>query len=108
MSSSKPTCVGRVNRWTKHSAERLEHFYSESLAVSRNDIDLVFNEEIVKTERVTETHENAGIDPDTMKVSKWYQETTRGDDVSHISSSSRMSDAFYRNDQDITPSKRVY
>ena len=67
---SKPTGVGRVNRWTKHSAERLEHFYSESLAVSRNDIDLVFNEEIMKSERLTETHENAGIDPEKANGTK--------------------------------------
>ena len=94
MSSSNPTGVARVNRWTKNSAERLENFYCESLAFSRHNIELVFDEEIVKPERLTEAPENAGTDPDTMKVSKWNQDATREDVVPHFSSSSRMSDAF--------------
>ena len=39
-----------------------------------------------------------GSNPDIMKVSKWYQETTRKDDVPHFSSSSRMSDAVVETD----------
>ena len=34
MTSSKPIGVGRVNRWTRNSAERLENFYYESRAFS--------------------------------------------------------------------------
>ena len=86
MSSSKPIGVGRVNRWTRNSAERLENHDYESLAFSRHNIDLVFDEETVKPERLTEAPENAGIDLSTMRVSGWYQETTREDDDSHFSS----------------------
>ena len=94
MSSSEPTGIGRVNRWTRNSAERLENHDYESLAFSRHNIDLVFDEETVKPERLTEAPENAGIDLSTMRVSEWYQETTREDDDSHFSSSSRMSDGL--------------
>ena len=86
MSSSKPIGVGRVNRWTRNSAERLENHDYESLALSRHNIHLVFDEETVKPERLTEAPENAGIDLSTMRVSGWYQETTREDDDSHFSS----------------------
>ena len=94
MPSSKPIGVGRVNRWTRNTAERLENHDYESLAFSRHNIDLVFDEETVKPERLTEAPENAGIDLSTMRVSEWYQETTREDDDSHFSSSSRVSDVF--------------
>ena len=95
MSSSKPIGVGRVNRWTRNSAQRIKNHYFESLAFSRCNIDLVFDEETLKPERLTEAPEkNAGIDPSTMRVSKWYQEPTREDDDSHFSSSSRVSDVF--------------
>ena len=95
MSSSKPTGVGRVNRWTRNSAERLEDYYYESLAFSRHHINLVFDEETRKPEQLTEAPENAGVNPGTMRVSKWYQEPTRDDDDSnHFSSSSRVSDVF--------------
>ena len=94
MSSSKPIGVGRVNRWTRNSGERLENYCYESLTFSRHNIDLVFNEEALKPERLTEALENAGIDPCTLRVSERYQETTREDDDSHFSSSSRVSDVF--------------
>ena len=48
----------------------------------------------MKPERLAEAPENAGIDPSTMRVSKWYQEPTGDDDDSHFSSSSRVSDVF--------------
>ena len=54
MTSSKPIGVGRVNRWLRNSAERLENHYYESLAFSRHNIDLVFDEENMKPERLTE------------------------------------------------------
>ena len=94
MSSSKPIGVGSVNRWTRDSAQRIENHFYESLAFSRHNIDLVFDEETLKPERLTEAPENASIDPSTMRVSKWYQEPTREDDDSHFSSSSRVSDVF--------------
>ena len=107
MSSSKPIGVGRVNRWTRNSAERLENYFYEALALSRHNTNLVFDEESMNPERPTEALENAGIDPSTMRVSKWYQETTREDDDSHFSSSSRVRD-FYWNEQDVIPGKRAY
>ena len=54
----------------------------------------MFDEENMKPERLTEAPENAGIDPSTMTVSKWYQEPTREDDDPHFPSSSRVSDVF--------------
>ena len=94
MSSSKPIGIGRVNRWTRNSAERFENYYFESLAFSRHIIDLVFDEETMKPKQLTEVPANAGIDPGTMRVSRWYQEPTREDDDSHFSSASRVSDVF--------------
>ena len=92
MSSSKPIDVRRVNRWTKNADQRLENHYHEVLAFSRNNIDLAFDEENMKPERTTKTPTNAGIDPSTMRVSKWYQEPTREDDDPHFPFSTRMSD----------------
>ena len=94
MLSSKPIGVGRVNRWTRNSAQRLENCSYEALAFSRHNTDLVFDEENIKSERLTVASENAGIDPSTTRVSKWYQEPTREDDDPHIPSSSRVSDVF--------------
>ena len=97
MSTSKPTGVCRINRWTKNSvghAERIENHSYESLAFYRHSVDLEFDEEVVKPERLTESPDSAGFNPDTMKVSKWYQEATRKSDVSHFSSSRGTSDAF--------------
>ena len=53
-------------------------------AFSRHNIDLVFDEETMKPERLTEAPENAGTDPGIMRMSKSYQETTREDDDSHF------------------------
>ena len=94
MSSSKPIGVGRVHTRTRNSAERLENYYNESLAFSRHKIDLVFDEENMKPERLTEAPENGSIDPSTMRVSKWYQEPTREDDDPHLPSSSRVRDVY--------------
>ena len=94
MLSSTPIGVGRVNRWTRNSAERLANHYYEALAFSRQNTNLVFDEENMKSERLTVVPENAGIDPSTMRVSKWYQEPTPEDDDPHIPSSSRVSDVF--------------
>ena len=48
----------------------------------------------MKPERLTEAPENAGSDPSTMRVSKWYLKPTREDDDSQFSSSSRVSYVF--------------
>ena len=42
-------------------------------------IDLVFDEEKMQPEKLTKASENAGIDLSSMRVSKWYQESTRED-----------------------------
>ena len=55
---SQPIGVGRVNRWTRSSDQRLENYYYEPLALSRHNIDLVFDEEDMKPERLTEAPEN--------------------------------------------------
>ena len=92
MSSSEPIGVGRVNRWTRNPAVRLENYCYESLAFSWHIIDLVFDEETMKPEQRTEALANGGIDPGTLRVSRWYQEPAREDEDSHFSSSSRVSD----------------
>ena len=45
----------------------------------------------MKSERVTEAPDDAGLKPDTMRVSKWYQEATHKGDFSHFSSFNRTS-----------------
>ena len=59
MSSPKPIGVDRVNRWTRNSAQRLENHNYDSLAFSRHNIDLVFDEETRKPERLTEAPEKS-------------------------------------------------
>ena len=64
MSTSRPTGVCRINRWTKHSAEHaecIENYYYESLAFSGHRVDLAFNEEGMKPERFTEAPDHAGF-----------------------------------------------
>ena len=97
MSTSRPTGVCRINRWTKNSAEhaeRIENYYYESLALSGHSVDQEFNEEVMKPERFTEAPDHAGFNPDTMRVSKWYQKATLKGDVSHFKSFNRTRDAF--------------
>ena len=48
--------------------------------------------ENMKPERPTNALDNAGIDPNTMRISKWCQESTREDDDPLSPSSNRMSD----------------
>ena len=92
MSSSKPTGVCRVNRWTKNTDQRREDYYYDALVFSRNHIDLVFDEENMEPVKLERTPKNAGIDPSTMRVSKRYRESTReGDYTSSASTSSPVS-----------------
>ena len=97
MWTSRPAGLCRINRWTKNSAEqagRFENYFYESLDFSRHSVDLDFNEEVMKPERFTETPDHAGVNPDTIRVSKWCRKTTLKGDVSHFSSFSRTSDTF--------------
>ena len=81
MSSSEQIGVRRGNSWTRNAADqRNENFYCEALAFSRHNINLVFDEENMKPEKLTTAPENAGIDPSTMRMMKWYLEPTREDD----------------------------
>ena len=50
------------------------------LAFSRHNIDLEIDRENMKPERPTKAPENAGKDPSTMNMKKWYQEPTRKSD----------------------------
>ena len=45
----------------------------------------------MKPERFTETPDHAGVNPDAIRVSKWYRKTTLKGVVSHFSSFSRTS-----------------
>ena len=75
MSSSEQIGVRRGNRWTRKAADqRNQNFYCEALAFSRHNINVVFDEENMKPEKLTTAPENAGIDPSTMKMRKWYLE----------------------------------
>ena len=46
----------------------------------------------MRLERPAKAPENARTEPSTMRISKWYQESTREDDDSHSPSSNRVSD----------------
>ena len=97
MSTWRPAGLCRISRWTKNSAEQaefIENYFYESLASSRRSVDLEFNEEVMKPERFTEALDHAGFNPDTMRVSNWYQKTTLKSDVSHFSSFCRTRDTF--------------
>ena len=64
MSTSRPTGVCRINRWTKNSAEHAEriwNYYFESLAFSRHSVDLQFDEEVMEPERFTDATDHAGF-----------------------------------------------
>ena len=92
MSSPKPIGVRRMNRRTRNADQRREDHYYEALAFSRHIIDLVFDEGKMQPEKLTKEPEKEGIDPSTMRVSKWYRELTREDDDPHFPSSTRVSD----------------
>ena len=64
MSTSRPIVFCRINRWTKNSAEhaeRIENCFYESLAFSRHSVDLEFDEEVVKPERLTGEPDSASL-----------------------------------------------
>ena len=95
MSSSLPSGVRRVNRWTRRLVERRrENYYYDALAFSRHNIDVVSDEESMKPEKLRRAPEYAGISPSTMRVSKWNQESTREDDDPHSPSLTRTCDTF--------------
>ena len=54
----------------------------------------MFDEENVKPDRDTKAQENAGIDPSTMRVSTWYQKSTREYDDPHSPPPNRVRDTF--------------
>ena len=99
MSLSKPIGVVRVNRWTRVLTSAVKAIIYEALGLSRHIIDLEFDEEHMKAERLTKAPDNAGIDPGTIKMKTWYQEPTRESDDSQLPSSSRASDALSGTDR---------
>ena len=62
----------------------------------------------MKSERLTEAPDNASSNPDTMKVSKWYQETTLKGDVSQFSSFNCVIDIVVEIDWTSYKVKRAY
>ena len=90
MSSLALSGVHRMNRLAEKAEHRLENFYYEALPFSRHDINLEFHEENLKPERLTKAPGYASIDPSTMRICKWYQESTREDDDPHSPSSIRV------------------
>ena len=70
-----------MNRWTQNAEQRRENFWYEALALSRHDIKLEFDEENMKTERLTTAPGYASIDPSTMRISKWYQLAMKRSDI---------------------------
>ena len=99
ISLSKPIGVVRSEHMDTHADQRREIYYYEPLGFSPHNIDLEFDEENMKAERLTKAPENAGIDPGTMKIMTWYQEPTRESDDSQLPSSSRASDALSGTDR---------
>ena len=93
MASLKPGGVERVNRWTRNADQRREGCYFEALAFSRYSIDLELDEQNMKPEKATKAPENAGKDPSTMKMKKWYQDQTRERDESQFQSPSHRASA---------------
>ena len=52
----------------------VEDYYYEALAITTIRSKLVFDEEKMKPAMTTEEPRNAGIDPATMKMKRWYQD----------------------------------
>ena len=92
ISLSKPAGVDKVNRWTRNAAQRREDYYYDALAFSGHSINLVFDEETMKPEKLTKAAENCRNGSSTMKLKKWYQGQNRESDDSQFPSSSRVSD----------------
>ena len=91
---SAESIVGRRILLNKLGALKTTFYESLAFFHFRHSVDLDFNEE-VKPERFTETLDLAGVNLDTIRVSKWYRKTTLKGEVSHFSSFSRTSDTFF-------------
>ena len=107
MSSSAPSCVRRVNRWTLRGEQPRENFYYEALAFSRHNINLTFDEENMKPEKTQKRLKNAGIGPSTMRVSEWYQESTHASDDPHSRVSDVLLEQIGRHTRCESPSKMM-
>ena len=99
MSLSKRIGVVGMNTWTRVLTSAVKAIIYEALGFSRHNIDLEFDEEHMKAERLTKAPDNAGIDPGTIKMKTWYQEPIREGDDSQLPSSSRASDALSGTDR---------
>ena len=60
----------------------VEYYYYEALAIATVRNKIKFDEERMKPEVTTEEPRNAGIDPATMKMKRWYQDEIRVSDRS--------------------------
>ena len=68
-----------------------EDYYYEPLAFSRHRINVELDEENLKPEKATMVPKNAGINPSTMKMKKWYQEPDRVSDKNSLTGTDRPS-----------------
>ena len=77
MSSSKPAGVETVNRLTRNASQRREDYYYDALAFSRHNINLVFDEETMKTERLTKAPEKCRHRSKYHETEEMAQDTLR-------------------------------
>ena len=63
----------------------------EALAFSRQSIDLELDDENMKPEEAIMAPRNAGINPSTMQMKKWYQEPARASDENSLTETDRPS-----------------
>ena len=70
--------------WWNAVDQRSENFHCEALAFSGHNIDLLFDEENMKPEKLTKASGRTGINRSTVKMKEWYLEPTREDDDLHF------------------------
>ena len=78
----KTKWVLKENTQVQEDKQLVEDYYYEALAIVnlRNQFEL--DEESMRPEIANEKPKNAGVDPETMKMKRWYQDTRRVSDRS--------------------------
>ena len=82
MAVLRPHGVEKSDRWSSEDDGLREDYHYVALAFFRHSINLELDDEIVKPEKATKAPRNAGIDPSTMKMKRWYQGQNRVSDES--------------------------
>ena len=80
MPVSTPHWVVKSDRLSPDNDRVCEDHFDEALTLSRNTVNLEFDEETMKREQASEAPRNAGQHPSTMKVKQWYQRRDRVSD----------------------------